>query len=79
VLRGLMVVDQCVSLIDRYFYSSTACVYNCELQEDPDNTGLKEGDAWPAKPQVRLRTLFEVTRICRILMGWRSCMQRRCV
>jgi GDP-D-mannose 3',5'-epimerase len=36
---------------ERYFYSSTACVYNCELQDDPDNTGLREGDAWPAKPQ----------------------------
>ncbi|EWM24067.1 gdp-mannose -epimerase [Nannochloropsis gaditana] len=36
---------------ERYFYSSTACVYNEDLQLDPSNPGLKEGDAWPAKPQ----------------------------
>ena len=34
-----------------YFYSSSACVYNDDLQLDPENPGLKEGDAWPAKPQ----------------------------
>lgn len=38
---------------ERYFYSSTACVYNEDLQLDPSNPGLKEADAWPAKPQVR--------------------------
>ena len=36
---------------ERYFYSSTACVYNEDLQLDPSNPGLKEADAWPAKPQ----------------------------
>lgn len=35
----------------RFFYSSTACVYNCKKQEDPENPGLKEDDAWPAWPQ----------------------------
>jgi len=35
----------------RYFYSSTACVYNEDYQMDPENTGLKESYAWPAKPQ----------------------------
>eukprot|EP00927_Polykrikos_kofoidii_P039079 TRINITY_DN3350_c0_g1_i2.p1 TRINITY_DN3350_c0_g1~~TRINITY_DN3350_c0_g1_i2.p1 ORF type:complete len:408 (+),score=69.58 TRINITY_DN3350_c0_g1_i2:86-1225(+) len=35
----------------RYFYSSTACVYNEDYQLDPENTGLKESHAWPAKPQ----------------------------
>lgn len=39
----------------RYFYASTACVYNEDLQLDPSNPGLKEGDAWPAKPQVGRR------------------------
>lgn len=34
--------------IDRYFYSSSACVYNGEKQTDPDNPGLKETDAYPA-------------------------------
>ena len=35
----------------RYFYSSTACVYNEALQMDPDNPGLTEDMAWPARPQ----------------------------
>lgn len=37
--------------VKRFFYSSSACVYNDDKQLDPDNPGLKEGDAWPAKPQ----------------------------
>lgn len=37
--------------VKRYFYSSTACVYNEDKQLDPSNPGLKEADAWPAKPQ----------------------------
>jgi len=37
--------------VERYFYSSTACVYNEEKQMDPNNPGLREIDAWPAKPQ----------------------------
>jgi GDP-D-mannose 3',5'-epimerase len=35
----------------RYFYSSTACVYNEALQTDPANPGLREDMAWPARPQ----------------------------
>lgn len=35
----------------QFFYASSACVYNESKQEDPNNPGLKEGDAWPAKPQ----------------------------
>ncbi len=34
--------------IRRYFYSSSACVYNGEKQTDPNNPGLKESDAYPA-------------------------------
>eukprot|EP00928_Gymnodinium_smaydae_P015393 TRINITY_DN1568_c0_g1_i2.p1 TRINITY_DN1568_c0_g1~~TRINITY_DN1568_c0_g1_i2.p1 ORF type:complete len:313 (-),score=50.58 TRINITY_DN1568_c0_g1_i2:339-1277(-) len=37
--------------VERYFYSSTACVYNEDYQVDPNITGLKESYAWPAKPQ----------------------------
>lgn len=37
--------------VKRYFYSSTACVYNEDYQTDPNNTGLAEHMAWPAKPQ----------------------------
>jgi GDP-D-mannose 3',5'-epimerase len=33
---------------ERYFYSSTACVYNTELQTDPNVRALKETDAYPA-------------------------------
>mmetsp|Transcript_26750 Transcript_26750/g.53318 ORF Transcript_26750/g.53318 Transcript_26750/m.53318 type:complete len:356 (+) Transcript_26750:13-1080(+) len=35
----------------RFFYSSSACVYNEAKQEDPNNPGLIESDAWPARPQ----------------------------
>ena len=34
--------------IQRFFYASSACVYNGEKQTDPDNPGLKESDAYPA-------------------------------
>ena len=32
----------------RYFFSSSACVYNTELQKDPHVRALKESDAYPA-------------------------------
>ncbi len=32
----------------RYFYSSSACAYNTQLQEDPHVRALKESDAYPA-------------------------------
>ena len=35
----------------KFFFSSSACVYNEDLQLDPNNPGLKESMAWPAKPQ----------------------------
>jgi nucleoside-diphosphate-sugar epimerase len=34
--------------VKRYFYSSSACVYNTELQKDTNITALKESDAYPA-------------------------------
>jgi len=37
--------------VKRYFYASSACVYNEDKQLESDNPGLKESDAWPAKPQ----------------------------
>ena len=33
---------------ERYFFSSSACAYNTELQNDPDVRALKESDAYPA-------------------------------
>merc|ERR1711935_705513 len=35
----------------RFFYSSTACVYNEDRQLDTSDPKLKEEYAWPAKPQ----------------------------
>ena len=32
----------------RYFYSSSACAYNTDLQKDPNVRALKETDAYPA-------------------------------
>ena len=34
--------------VKRFFYSSSACVYNGDKQRDPNNPGLKEEDAYPA-------------------------------
>ena len=37
--------------IKKYFFSSSACAYNKDLQEKPDISGLKESDAYPANPE----------------------------
>lgn len=37
--------------VQRYFFSSSACVYPEYLQEETDVTPLKEEDAYPAQPQ----------------------------
>ena len=34
-----------------YFFSSSACAYNLELQKDPNVRALKESDAYPAMPE----------------------------
>jgi nucleoside-diphosphate-sugar epimerase len=34
--------------VGRYFFSSSACAYNTELQKDPKVRALKESDAYPA-------------------------------
>ena len=36
---------------ERYFYSSSACVYAADKQTRPDVTPLKEEDAYPAMPE----------------------------
>ncbi len=33
---------------ERYFFSSSACAYNTDLQKDPKVRALKESDAYPA-------------------------------
>jgi nucleoside-diphosphate-sugar epimerase len=37
--------------VKRFFYSSSACVYNAEKQTNPDVVALKEEDAYPALPE----------------------------
>jgi len=37
--------------VERYFYSSSACIYPLGLQESPDVTALRESDAYPALPE----------------------------
>lgn len=38
--------------VDRFMYSSSACVYPQFLQSKPDVAPLKEDDAWPADPEA---------------------------
>jgi GDP-D-mannose 3',5'-epimerase len=37
--------------VERYFYASSACVYNAQKQTRPDVIALKESDAYPALPE----------------------------
>jgi nucleoside-diphosphate-sugar epimerase len=37
--------------VERFFYSSSACVYNGEKQTNPNVVALKETDAYPALPE----------------------------
>src|ERR1700675_3136185 len=35
---------------ERFFYASSACVYNADKQTNPNVVALKESDAYPAPP-----------------------------
>jgi GDP-D-mannose 3', 5'-epimerase len=37
--------------VERFFYSSSACVYNAEKQKNPNVIALREEDAYPALPE----------------------------
>ena len=37
--------------VEKYFYASSACVYNADKQRDEDVVPLKEADAYPAMPE----------------------------
>jgi len=37
--------------IERFFFASSACVYNADKQRDPNVVALKEEDAYPAMPE----------------------------
>lgn len=51
-LMDLHMIEACrVNEVRRVFYSSSACVYPTNLQNDERALGLKETDAWPADPQ----------------------------
>ncbi|MCA9942325.1 MAG: NAD-dependent epimerase/dehydratase family protein [Anaerolineales bacterium] len=55
--------------VKRYFFSSSACVYNAEKQKSPDVIPLKEADAYPAMPEdgYGWEKLFS-ERMCRHFM-----------
>jgi|TARA_B110000503_G_scaffold42545_1_gene69668 GDP-D-mannose 3', 5'-epimerase len=40
-----------INQVKKYFYSSSACAYNTSLQQNPNISGLKEEDAYPAMPE----------------------------
>ena len=37
--------------VERFFYASSACVYNADKQKSPDVIPLREEDAYPAMPE----------------------------
>jgi len=45
-----MVEEARKTKISKVFYSSSACIYPANIQEETDNPGLKETDAYPAGP-----------------------------
>jgi len=47
IIKGAMKIKP-----KKIFYSSSACVYNENLQKDANDCGLKEADAWPAQPDL---------------------------
>ena len=55
--------------VKKYFFSSSACVYNCSKQKNAFIKGLKENDAYPAMPEdgYGWEKLFS-ERMCRHFM-----------
>jgi nucleoside-diphosphate-sugar epimerase len=52
VLINTHLLKSCVkNKVKKYFFSSSACAYNTELQKDSKIRGLKEKDAYPALPE----------------------------
>lgn len=67
VLIGVNLLDACQHHdIERFFFSSSACVYNASKQVDADVTALREEDAYPADCEdgYGWEKLF-VERLCR--------------
>ena len=59
--------------VERYFYASSACVYNADKQRDPNVTALKEADAYPghARGRLRLGKTFQRTHVPPFPRGFR--------
>src|SRR5512133_3185757 len=49
ILINTHLIDEAYTAgVERYFFSSSACAYNTDLQKDPHVRALKEADAYPA-------------------------------
>jgi nucleoside-diphosphate-sugar epimerase len=46
-----MLMAACDASVDRFFYSSSACVYAAGKQDSPEVDALREADAYPAMPE----------------------------
>ncbi len=52
VLINTHLLDASVNAgVERFFFSSSACVYNADKQKNPDIAPLREADAYPAMPE----------------------------
>jgi len=52
VLINTHLIDAAASVgVEKYYYSSSACVYNGDLQRNSVVDGLREDDAYPAMPE----------------------------
>lgn len=51
VLINTHLLQAALHHVERFFFSSSACVYAADKQIDPNNPGLKESDAYPAMPE----------------------------
>lgn len=62
----LLLASRDSGTVERFFFSSSACVYNAAKQVSPDATALAESDAYPADPEdgYGWEKLF-IERMCR--------------
>ncbi len=47
----MLMAAKAAGTVQRYFFSSSACAYNTQIQDRADVTALKESDAYPAMPE----------------------------
>ena len=68
VLINTNLLRACIeNKVKKYFFSSSACVYNADKQMDVFVPGLKEDDAYPAQPEdgYGWEKLFQRKNVCR--------------